>query len=134
MKAPARAHTEVWSATAKIGEITSGGFGPTLKAACAMGYVETPFAADGTAVNVVVRGKQLPAEVSVIDIYTSACMIFRTFIKYFISICLLNIYIILLIQSTIGEQDALRNHQLSQSYLIAIKQEGFSFSLLSLLL
>ena len=41
MKAPARGHTEVFSAdgSVKIGEITSGGFGPTLNKPVAMGYV-----------------------------------------------------------------------------------------------
>ena len=39
MKAPARGHTEVFSedGSKKIGEITSGGFGPTLGKPCAMG-------------------------------------------------------------------------------------------------
>ena len=41
MKAPARAHTEIFSADGSelIGEVTSGGFGPTLGKAIAMGYV-----------------------------------------------------------------------------------------------
>ncbi len=39
MKAPARGHTEVYTAdgSVKIGEITSGGFGPTYQKALAMG-------------------------------------------------------------------------------------------------
>ena len=39
MKAPARGHTEVFSedGSKKIGEITSGGFGPTFNKPCAMG-------------------------------------------------------------------------------------------------
>ncbi len=39
MKAPARGHTEVFSedGSKKIGEITSGGFGPTLGKPCARG-------------------------------------------------------------------------------------------------
>lgn len=39
MKAPAREHTELFNAegTLKIGEITSGGFSPTLKKPIAMG-------------------------------------------------------------------------------------------------
>jgi aminomethyltransferase len=61
---PARAHTEIVDAQGrKIGEITSGGFGPTVQAAVAMGYVETAQAAPGTKVACLVRGKALAAEV-----------------------------------------------------------------------
>ena len=40
MKIPARAHTEIFSEDGKelIGEITSGGFSPTLNKPIAMGY------------------------------------------------------------------------------------------------
>jgi len=66
MKAPARSHTEIFSAdgSKKIGEITSGGFGPTYGKALAMGFVDTEHAADGTAVAVSVRGKMLPCEIT----------------------------------------------------------------------
>ncbi len=39
MKAPARGHTEIFAAdgTTKIGEVTSGGFGPTYQKPLAMG-------------------------------------------------------------------------------------------------
>jgi aminomethyltransferase len=47
-----------------IGEVTSGGFGPTVGAPVAMGYVATPFAEPGTPVRLVVRGKALPAQVA----------------------------------------------------------------------
>ncbi len=61
---PARAHTDIVDAAGrKIGEITSGGFGPTVQAAIAMGYVETAHAAPGTKVSCMVRGKALAAEV-----------------------------------------------------------------------
>jgi aminomethyltransferase len=64
-KAPARAHTEITDAAGKvIGEITSGGFGPSLGAPIAMGYVDAAHAADGTALNLLVRGKALPAKVA----------------------------------------------------------------------
>jgi aminomethyltransferase len=64
-KAPARAHTEITDASGKvIGEITSGGFGPSLGAPLAMGYVETASSADGTPLNLMVRGKALPAKVA----------------------------------------------------------------------
>ena len=49
MKAPARDHTKIYDATGetKIEEITSGTFGPTVKAPIAMGYVETKSAKQG---------------------------------------------------------------------------------------
>ena len=45
MTAPARAHTEIFSADGaeKIGEVTSGGFGPTYGKPLAMGYVKSGF-------------------------------------------------------------------------------------------
>ncbi len=61
-RAPAREGTEIQAPDGtSIGTITSGGFGPTLEAPLAMGYVTTGHAAAGSAVNVVVRGKALPA-------------------------------------------------------------------------
>lgn len=60
---PAREGTEVFSDGRKIGVITSGGFGPSVNGPVAMGYVETAFAKAGTAVTLVVRGKELPAHV-----------------------------------------------------------------------
>ncbi|MBI4183416.1 MAG: glycine cleavage system aminomethyltransferase GcvT [Proteobacteria bacterium] len=61
---PARAHTEVFSAAGeRIGEVTSGGFGPTLGRPIAMGYVRRDFAAAGTELRLVVRGKEMPAKV-----------------------------------------------------------------------
>ena len=63
-RAPARAHTEVTDADGrKVGEITSGGFGPTFGGPLAMGYVASDHAADGTALNLVVRGSPRPAKV-----------------------------------------------------------------------
>lgn len=59
---PARAHTPIQAADGTvIGEVTSGGFGPSLNGPMAMGYVARPYAADGTAVELLVRGKGLPA-------------------------------------------------------------------------
>jgi aminomethyltransferase len=63
-KAPARAHTEIVDEAGQvIGEITSGGFGPSINAPIAMGYVATSHAAPGTKLNLLVRGKMLPANV-----------------------------------------------------------------------
>jgi len=47
-----------------IGEVTSGGFGPSLNGPMAMGYVARPSAEDGTALELLVRGKALPARVA----------------------------------------------------------------------
>ena len=63
-KAPARAHTEITDKDGNvIGEVTSGGFGPTVGAPIAMGYVTTEFAKTDTEIDLLVRGKQLPARV-----------------------------------------------------------------------
>jgi aminomethyltransferase len=63
-RAPARAHTEIQDSNGRrIGEITSGGFGPSVSGPIAMGYVETPFAKSGTQLNLVVRGQAQPAQV-----------------------------------------------------------------------
>ena len=44
--------------------MTSGGFGPTLEAPVAMGYVEIAFAKVGTPLSAMVRGKPVPIEVA----------------------------------------------------------------------
>ena len=64
-RAPAREGAEIADKTGRIiGKITSGGFGPSLNAPVAMGYVESGFAADGTPVDLLVRGKALPGAVA----------------------------------------------------------------------
>ncbi len=61
-RAPAREGAEIADKSGRvIGKITSGGFGPSLNAPVAMGYVERAYAAHGTAVDLMVRGKALPA-------------------------------------------------------------------------
>lgn len=61
---PARGHTPIHApGGAAIGEITSGGFGPSLNGPMAMGYVARDFSTDGTALELMVRGKALPARV-----------------------------------------------------------------------
>ena len=62
-KAPAREHTEITDGTVKIGEITSGGFGPSQGGPVAMGYVDAKYAEIGTAVTLLVRGQPRPAQV-----------------------------------------------------------------------
>ncbi len=64
-RAPAREGTEITDKTGRvIGKITSGGFGPSLNAPVAMGYVESRFAADGAEIDLMVRGKPNPARVA----------------------------------------------------------------------
>ncbi|MGL4264418.1 MAG: glycine cleavage system aminomethyltransferase GcvT [Afipia sp.] len=48
----------------KIGSVTSGGFGPTLNAPVAMGYLPTDLSTEGTIVFADVRGQRLPLRVS----------------------------------------------------------------------
>ena len=43
-----------------VGEVTSGGFGPTVGAPVAMGYVEAGLATAGTALQAIVRGQPVP--------------------------------------------------------------------------
>lgn len=64
-RAPAREGTEIQSVDGKrIGDVTSGGFGPSVNAPVAMGYVEAAYAKPGVRVNLMVRGKALPALVA----------------------------------------------------------------------
>ena len=64
-RAPAREGAEIQSTDGKtIGAVTSGGFGPTVNGPIAMGYVDAAFAATGTPVSLMVRGKSLPAVVA----------------------------------------------------------------------
>ncbi len=67
-RAPAREGTEIVDpASGKvIGKITSGGFGPSVNAPVAMGYVEQTFSAEGTQLHLMVRGKALAARVAVL--------------------------------------------------------------------
>jgi aminomethyltransferase len=63
-RAPAREGTEIQSMFAdRIGTVTSGGFGPTVNGPVAMGYVEASVARPGANVQLVVRGKPLPASI-----------------------------------------------------------------------
>jgi len=64
-RAPAREHTEVQDLDGNIiGEITSGGFGPTAGGPVAMGYVARKFTKAGTDVQLIVRGKARPAKIA----------------------------------------------------------------------
>jgi aminomethyltransferase len=62
---PAREGAEIATEDGRIiGKVTSGGFGPSLNGPLAMGYVESAFAAPGTKLNLMVRGKPLAAAVA----------------------------------------------------------------------
>jgi aminomethyltransferase len=62
---PARGHTPVHAPGGPaIGEVTSGGFGPSVNGPVAMGYVAREHAADGTPLELLVRGKPLAARVA----------------------------------------------------------------------
>jgi aminomethyltransferase len=62
---PAREGAEIKSSDGTpVGKVTSGGFGPSLGAPIAMGYVERAFAEPGTPVALVVRGKDIAASVA----------------------------------------------------------------------
>lgn len=52
-----------------IGEVTSGTFSPTLQKSIAMGYIDRDFAADGTGVQVNLRGTALSATVVPLPFY-----------------------------------------------------------------
>ena len=63
-KAPVREGAELVNAEGiQVGVVTSGGFGPSMDAPVAMGYVATEYAAVGTELNAMVRGKPRPVTV-----------------------------------------------------------------------
>ena len=63
-RAPARQHVEIQCLEGNpIGEITSGGFGPTVGAPVAMGYVSAGHGEPREKVNLIIRGKAQPAEI-----------------------------------------------------------------------
>ena len=64
-RAPMREHTDLFAPDATpLGQVTSGGFGPSVNAPIAMGYVAAAFANPGTALEGEVRGKHLPVSVA----------------------------------------------------------------------
>jgi aminomethyltransferase len=72
-RAPAREGTEIVSAEgAPIGVVTSGGFGPSVNAPIAMGYVAHTHAAAGTPISLMVRGKALSARVVTLPFHPHA--------------------------------------------------------------
>ncbi|MET0173677.1 MAG: glycine cleavage system aminomethyltransferase GcvT [Agrobacterium vaccinii] len=72
-KAPVRGHVKLFAdadGKNEIGEVTSGGFGPSVEGPVAMGYVPKDFATPGTAIFAEVRGKYLPVNVSALPFIT----------------------------------------------------------------
>jgi aminomethyltransferase len=59
-----REDTPLFHGEGAVGVVTSGGFGPSVEAPIAMGYVPAPLATPGTALTGEVRGKRLPVTVS----------------------------------------------------------------------
>jgi aminomethyltransferase len=63
-KALVRAHAQLLDTDGvQIGEVSSGGFGPSINAPVAMGYVATAYSTPGTALHALVRNKPLPVTV-----------------------------------------------------------------------
>ena len=64
-KAPVRDGAELVDATGvQVGRVTSGGFGPSVNAPIAMGYVQSTCANPGMKLHAMVRGKPLPVTVA----------------------------------------------------------------------
>ncbi len=66
-RAPMRDGTRLYadeSGGESIGEVTSGGFGPTIKGPMSMGYVAADYSKVGTKIFAEVRGKRLPATIT----------------------------------------------------------------------
>ena len=64
-RAPVREGAELADAQGRtVGSVTSGGFGPTVEAPIAMGYVGSEYAAEGVRLTAMVRGKALPIAVA----------------------------------------------------------------------
>jgi aminomethyltransferase len=58
-----RAGCDILQGGEQVGRVTSGGYSPTLEASIAMGYLPSSLTAEGTDVQVEVRGKHLAARV-----------------------------------------------------------------------
>lgn len=72
-KAPVRSHAKLYAdaeGKTEIGEVTSGGFGPSADGPVAMGYVPVGHSAPGTQIYAEVRGKYLPVTVATLPFVT----------------------------------------------------------------
>ncbi len=70
-RAPMREHTPLFAGDIALGEITSGGFGPSVEAPIAMGYVPASHAETGTRLEGEVRGKRMPVTVAAMPFQTT---------------------------------------------------------------
>ena len=61
---PAREGAEIFAGKTKVGAVTSGGFAPSVGAPIAMGWVDAAHSAEGTALEIEVRGKHITARVA----------------------------------------------------------------------
>jgi aminomethyltransferase len=61
---PAREGALIFQGAEHVGVVTSGGFAPTVGAPIAMGWVSAASAANGTPLEIEVRGKRLSATVA----------------------------------------------------------------------
>jgi aminomethyltransferase len=68
-RAVARADSPIWHGDQQVGALTSGTMSITLGHPIGMGYVPPALAAPGTALEVEVRGKRVPAEVVALPFY-----------------------------------------------------------------
>ncbi len=72
-RAPIRQGTPLFldeTSTEAVGQITSGGFGPTAEAPVAMGYVANSISAPGTRLFAELRGKRLPVTIATLPFVT----------------------------------------------------------------
>jgi len=63
-RAPAREGAEIYCGGEPVGQVTSGGYGPTIGAPIAMGYVAVTHARAGAALELMVRGTPRPARIA----------------------------------------------------------------------
>ena len=68
-KRPAREQSVIYAGEQRVGEVTSGTYAPTLDKPIAMGMVAPGFTEPGTALEIDVRGKRLPAKVCSLPFY-----------------------------------------------------------------
>lgn len=64
-----REHYQIFKSGKRMGEVTSGGFAPSLKKNIALAYIQSQYAAIGTEMEVEIRGYRVPARVVPIPFY-----------------------------------------------------------------
>ncbi len=62
-KGIARHSADIFHDTGKVGQVTSGGYSPTLDKSIGLGYIDKPYDETGTVIEVDLRGRRIPAEV-----------------------------------------------------------------------